>query len=292
MGYLYKLVDKKEIELANDGLISLSHPIFEFKGSEGEIISFAKRIYDRYKKQGLKVKPSDKDLEEIAQWIEMFKVTYQKGACLEGILSDAMIMFCGIMQGLCGYFTTINLFDTDNLKLYLDKNKLKKKIGVIRLDDSTFKTHHWRSSELDKPFEPFVGDSNDLRDYNGFTHPTKINYNEHYDDYNELLKIYNKDDVRKASNWFNNLPKQFEWQQEKRIIFLLRSLEKNSSRIGCDSVYKIDKTSINYQEFVFCKIIDAIDYCQKCPRFICLNVGKAKLTSFKIDDILKNNFYT
>lgn len=52
MGFLYKLVDKIEIGFANDGLISLSHPIFEFKGSEGRIINFAKRIYEKYLKQG------------------------------------------------------------------------------------------------------------------------------------------------------------------------------------------------------------------------------------------------
>lgn len=48
MGFLYKLVDEKEIEFAKDGLISLSHPIFQFKGSEGKFINFAKRIYDKY----------------------------------------------------------------------------------------------------------------------------------------------------------------------------------------------------------------------------------------------------
>lgn len=65
MGFLYKLVDEKEIEFANDGLISLSHPIFQFKGSEGKFINFAKRIYDKYTKQGQKIKPSPKDLDEI-----------------------------------------------------------------------------------------------------------------------------------------------------------------------------------------------------------------------------------
>ena len=46
MGFLYKLVDEKEIEFANDGLISLAHPIFQFKGSEGKFINFAKALYE------------------------------------------------------------------------------------------------------------------------------------------------------------------------------------------------------------------------------------------------------
>ena len=43
MGYIYKLIDEKEIQYAKNGIISLSHPIFEFKGTEGKFINFAKR---------------------------------------------------------------------------------------------------------------------------------------------------------------------------------------------------------------------------------------------------------
>lgn len=94
------------------------------------------------------------------------------------------------------------------------------------------------------------------------------------------------DSPRYASNWFNNLSKKYEWQQEKRIIFLLRSLEKNSSRIGCDSVYHYHRTG-SYEEKVYCKLIDAIDYYQTGPRFIYLNVGIDKLVSYKIDELIK-----
>ena len=34
MSFLYKLVDEKEKDMALNGVLSLSHPIFEFKGSE------------------------------------------------------------------------------------------------------------------------------------------------------------------------------------------------------------------------------------------------------------------
>ena len=280
MGFLYKLVDEKEIEFAKDGLISLSHPIFQFKGSEGKFINFAKRIYDKYTKQEKKIKPSPKDLDEIHEWIEVYKSTYGKGWHDEDIISESMIIFCGIMQGFCGYFTTIDLFDKKKLKSYLKKSKgsFKEKIGVLSLDDSIFEHyHHWRTSNLEMAFTPFAGDSNDLQDYNGFTHPTDIVYNTHYDDYNELLKIYNGNEVRHAHNWFNNLSAEYAWQQEKRIIFLVRSLEKNCSRTGCACVYNYHKEIESYEEKVYCNIIDAIDYCQKGPRFVYLNVGKDKL---------------
>lgn len=290
MGFIYKFVDEKEIEFANRGIISLSHPIFEFKGSEGEFISFAKRIYDKYEKQAEKIKPSQTDLKEIKEWIEAYKSTYGRGWSDEHIISESMIIFCGIMQGFCGYFTTIDLSDSKNLKSYLQKSKFKNKIGIIRLDDSVFEQHHhWRTNDLGKAFQPFDGAPNDLREYNGFTHPTKIIYTEHYDDYNELLRIYNGDKVRHASNWFNNLPKKYEWQHERRIIFLVRSLEKNSSRTGCDHVYRYHKKPESYEEIVYCKIVDAIDYYQKGPRFIYLNVGTDKLASYKIEDIINNN---
>lgn len=71
MGYLYKLVDEQGAENAKKILITLSHPIFEFKGSEGKFINFAKRIYDRYQKKGLGIKPTEKDLEDIKKWIDI-----------------------------------------------------------------------------------------------------------------------------------------------------------------------------------------------------------------------------
>lgn len=288
MGFLYKLVDKKEIEFANEGLISLSHPIFEFKGSEGKFINFAKRIYAKYKKRGLNLNPSKTDLNEIKEWIEAYSTTYGKGWSDEHINSESMIIFCGIMQGFCGYFTTIDLLDSNKLNSYCSKSRLKGKEAVLRLDDTIFEYyHHWRTSDLQKPFCPFDGDPSDLQDYNGYTHPTKIVYNAHFDDYKELLKIYNRDEVRHSSNWFNNLSDIYEWQQEERIIFLLESLEKNSSRIGCDSVFK--RPINNYEELVYCKIVDAIDYCEKGPRFIYLNVGRDNLKLLNINEILKNS---
>lgn len=282
MGYLYKLVDEKEIKLAKEGKISLSHPIFEFKGSEGKFINFAKRIYDKYKVKGLNIKPSPADLQEIKEWIDLYKSTFGDGFKDEDIVSESMIIFCGIMQGFCGYFTTINLFEKNNLRSFLEKNKLKNKTSILRLDDSIFKYHHWRTSDLKEAFSPFKGDSNDLQEYNGFTHPIDIIYNAHYDDYKELLKIYNKDEIRYAHNWFNNLSKEYEWQQEKRIIFLVRSLEKNSFRTGCNRVYNYGKVIESYQELVYCKLVDAIDYCQKGPRFVYLNVGKDKLSLYDL----------
>ena len=62
MGYIYKLIDDKELQYAQNGIISLSHPIFEFKGTEGNFINFAKRIYDRYLKRDLEIKPTDADI--------------------------------------------------------------------------------------------------------------------------------------------------------------------------------------------------------------------------------------
>ena len=237
MGYIYKLIDETELQYAKDGKISLSRSIFEFKGTEGKFINFAKRIYDRYLKRGLKIKPTEADIQEITQWFNVYKSTYGTDVKDEDIISESMIVFCGIIQSFCGYFTTINLFDKEQLKCFFEKNNLKDKKYILELDDSVFENHHWRTDDLKNPFTPFRGSSKDFCDYNGFTHPTDIVYNANYDDYNELLKIYNRDEVRSPHNWFNNLSKEFEWQKEKRIIFSLRSLEKNCSRIGCDYVY-------------------------------------------------------
>ena len=277
MGYLYKLIDEKELEFAKDGKISFSHPIFAFTNSEGNFIKFAKSIYKEYKKQGLKIKPKDEDLEEIAKWINIYKTTYGDAFKSQDIISESMIIFCGIMQGYCGYFTTVDLFDKEQLTPYLIKNKLRDKEYVLKLDESVFENNHWRTDDLTEVFAPWDGNPDDLGGFNGFAHPTDIVYNVNYDDYNELLKIYNSDELRHAHNWFNNLSQEFEWQKEKRIIFLLRSLEKNSSRIGCDRVYRCCEDNEDYVKRVFCNIIDAIDYCHKGPPYIYLKVGLDKL---------------
>ena len=71
MSFLYKLVDEKEKDMALNGVLSLSHPIFEFQGSEGKFINFAHRIYKKYNSKGLAIKPSKKDLEDLKEWIEI-----------------------------------------------------------------------------------------------------------------------------------------------------------------------------------------------------------------------------
>lgn len=287
MGYIYKLIDEKELQYAQDGKISLSHPIFEFKGTEGKFINFAKRIYDRYLKIGLEIKPTDADIQEITQWFNIFKSTYPTKVEDKDIISESMIVFCGIVQGFCGYFSKINLFDKEQLICFLEKNKLRDKKYVLELDDSVFENHHWRTDDLNKPFTPFYGDSNDFYDYNGFTHPTDIVYNANYNDYTELLKIYNGDEIRSSHNWFNNLSKEFEWQKEERIIFLLQSLEKNCIRVGCDHVYhSVSGTSSN-AENVYRNMVDAIDYCEKGPRYVYLKVGTDYLKWISIEEILK-----
>lgn len=291
MDYIYKIVDKVELDYAKDGILSLSHPIFEFKGSEGEFINFAKSIYDKYQKNDkcLDIKPSETDLKKIKEWIDVYKKTYGPDFKDVDINSESMIIFCGIMQAFCGYYTTKNLLDKEILREYLKLNgsKLKNKIAVIKINAKIFNDHHWHTDNLSKPFIPYKGVPDNLQGFNGFTHPISIVYKQNYDDYNELLSIYNGDELRHSCNWFNNLSKEYEWQSEYRLVFLLNSLEKNSSRIGCPRVYKYNKIITKWEELVYCNLVDAINYCQKGPRFIYINVGKTNIESFNISEIVE-----
>lgn len=273
MKYIYKLIDTYELELAQKNIISFSHPIFEFKGSEGKFINFAKNIYDEYIRKGLKIKPKQKDLIDIKQWYNVYKKTYGNKFNDWDIKSESMIIFCGIMQGFCGCFTTANLFDKSIRDNYLSKCKLKNKIAVIKINENVFEHLHWRSKKVEGEYVRFDGYPNDCNDFNGFMHPTEIKYSKNYDDYNELLKIYNSNELRNSSTWFNILSDNFEWQKEKRIIFLLKSLEPNSSRTGCDVVYKPQRPYISWEEVVYGKIVDAIDYCSKGPRYVSLKLN-------------------
>ena len=276
MGYLYKLIDKKGFEDSKKGIISLSHPIFEFKGSEGKFINFAKRIYDKYKKNGLNIEPSETDLKEIKEWCSIYKKTYSEklGEFNDSdIKSESMIIFCGIMQCFCGYFTTENLDDEQTRKNYISKSELKDKIAYIKIDENILNHSHWRSKNVDGEYEQFCGFPDDYHDYNGFLHLLTITYSEKYNDYNELLKIYNNDKLRYSSTWFDILPQKYSWQKEKRLLFSLRSFEPNSSRTGCETVYKSKKQVSSWEEVVYGKIVDAIHYCINGPRFIYLRLN-------------------
>ena len=99
MSFLYKLVDEKEKDMALDGVLSLSHPIFEFQGSEGKFINFAHRIYKSIIVKDL-LSSLQKDLEDIKEWIEIYKKHMAKGLMIGDINSESMITFCG-MQGFC-----------------------------------------------------------------------------------------------------------------------------------------------------------------------------------------------
>jgi hypothetical protein len=284
MGFLYKLIDKKGLEDAKRGIISLSHPIFEFKGSEGKFINFAKRIYDKYQIKGLKIKPSTIDLKDIKEWVEIYKNTYGDGFNDCDIDSESMIIFCGIMQAFCGYFTTEDLSDAVTKKEYLSNSHLKDKIAIIRIDENVFNHLHWRSSNVGGEYTRFHGDSDDLKDYNGFMHPTTIKYSINYDDYNELLKIYNGDELRHSNAWFNILSKDYEWQKERRLLFLIRSFEPNSSRIGCKTVYKPNQKCTSWEEVVYGNIVDAIDYCNNGPRYISLQLNEGEIEILNLND--------
>jgi hypothetical protein len=284
LGYLYKLVDKKGLEDAEKGIISLSHPIFEFKGSEGKFINFAKRIYDKYQKKGLEIEPSETDLEDIKEWIEIYKKTYGESLKDSDINSESMIIFCGIMQGFCGYFTTEDLSDEVTKNEYLSKSQLKDKIAIIRIDEEVFNHLHWRSLNVGGEYTKFYGDPDDIMNFNGFMHPTTIKYTRNYDDYNELLTIYNSDQLRHSNTWFNILSNEYEWQKEKRLLFLIRSLEPNSSRIGCKTVYKTDQKCTSWEEVVYGNIFDAIYYCCNGPRFISLKLDDGKIEIINLND--------
>lgn len=219
MTFLYKLLDETTTELAKKGLISLSRPLFEFQNTEGKIIDFAKEIYKKYKKSGLNVKPSPTDFNNIKEWIEYYKSSYGPNWRDEDLKSEIMIFFDTYMQTYCGYFTDINLFDPNKLKSFLEKNKLRNKISVLRIDSSTLnKINHWRTNDLNEPFRLFSGASNDYQDYNGFSEIKEVDYNQKFTYPLELLNEYNSKELRTGCMRFICLPTQFDRQNEKRFF--------------------------------------------------------------------------
>ena len=270
MGNIYKLVDVIELNNAKNNVISFSRPSFEFKGSEGSILKFSKRIYKKYVKQGLNIKPSAKDLEDIRKWSDIFRQTYNDQIDDYDMITDSKIMFCLYMQSYCAYFTNVNLFDNDNRNNYLSKSKLKNKIAVIKINEEKLQHLHWRSKVVKGPYLKFEGDENHLLDFNCYLHRCNIKYLPNYNDYETLLKRYNSK-TRYLHTWFDLLSEEFLWQQEERLIITLNSFEKNASRLGCDKVY--NRTNSNsLEEKIYCNLIDAFYYGLNGPKYIDLQL--------------------
>lgn len=85
--------------------------------------------------------------KKIKEWIDVYKKTYGPDFKDVDINSESMIIFCGIMQAFCGYYTTKNLLDKEILREYLKLNgsKLKNKIAVIKINTKIFNDHHWHT---------------------------------------------------------------------------------------------------------------------------------------------------
>ncbi len=283
MGYLYKLVDNNGLENAKKNLISFSRPMFEFKGSEGKILKFSNRIYAKYSKKKLEVKPSKTDLKEIKKWIDTFKKTYGEELSDYDMDSESRIMFCLYMQTYCAYFTRENLFDDKIRNDFIEKFGLTDKVAVITINEDVLNHLHWHSTELCGSFTKFYGDSDCMSGFNGFLHLHAIEYTENYDDCKFLLERYNTK-VRRISSWFNLLSKTYEYQKEIRLIFTLNSFEPNSSTLAFEKVYHdYDDDSIEFK--IYKNLIAAFYYKDKLsPSFINL-----KLDSKDIEILMLEN---
>lgn len=193
MGYIYKLVDEIELNNAKKNIISFSRPIFEFMGSEGNILNFVKRISKKYndKEKRLNIKPSAKDLGEIVNWVKIFNETYGDDLNDSDIITDSEIMFCLYMQTYCGYFTNVNLFNEDDRREFLSKSRLKKKIAVIRIDEERLNHLHWQSKKVEGPFIKFYGSDDSISNFNCYLHIFNVEYSQNFKDYETLLKRYN-----------------------------------------------------------------------------------------------------
>lgn len=290
MIFLYKLLDETTTELARKGLISLSRPIFEFKGTEGKIIDFAKAINEKYVKLGLNVEPSPADFEEIKVWIEQYKSSYGSDWRDEDLKSEIMIFFGTYMQTYCGYFTDIDLFDPNNLKSFLKNNRLRNKVSVLKINCSPLnKINHWQTNDLNKPFRLFSGASDYLQGYNGFSEIKEVNYDQKFAYPEELLSKFNSKGIRTFCDRFVSLPTQFDRQREKRLFLRLRSLGKNSSTLACPHAYcKFDnKEIISNEELVYYNVIDAIHYYHNTPKYLQLDIGVQCMSIKLISDIIK-----
>ena len=280
MGYLYKLVDEKAFNAAKNGEILLSRPIFEFKGSEGCIINFAKNIEKRINN----IEFTEEDNKEIGKWVKAFRESCPQSISDQDLQTECSIMFYGILSAYCGYFTKTDLDDLKIRKEYIKKNKgLKKKVGYIKIDENDFpQQSHWRSARNEFRYKIFAGDSNDLKDRNGFLHIVGVEYIKDNLKYLTHLMKFNSCPVRKAHYWFSLVDEKFQAQNEKRLIFLTRSLEPDKSTIAAPrKTHKYKSSSIN--EKIFYIMVDTINYCTlQATRHISLILSPNKIITKSI----------
>lgn len=285
MGYLYKLVDKTTLEMAQHGKLSLSRPIFEFKGSEGNIIHFAKKINNRLCKNK-SIEPTINDINEIKQWIEDYKSTQKETYSLQiddfDLISDSRILFYIVMSAYCGYFTKTNLDDLTTRSRFIQENDgLKNKIGYIRIEESCIPGQsRWRSAPKEFRYVRYDGDYNDVNNLNGFLHRFDVEYMEN-DSYAHL-KIFNGQQLRRVHYLFTLLDKKFAKQNETRLIFLPQSLEENLSTVAAP-IQEGDSGFDSLEERIFYIAVKTIEYCQKtCPKYIYLQLASQEIQMEKL----------
>lgn len=277
MGYIYKLIDEQALLDAREGKISLSRPIFEFKGSEGNIVNFAKGIIKRFSETET-YDFTTKDREEIVKWLDAFRKSYSTDIEDEDIITEACIIFYGILSAYCGYFTKTNLSNSVIRKEFINSNPgLHNKVGYIKIDESFLPSQsHWRSLSDNYVYERFNGDVDDLSENNGFLHPIDVEYIDNSKDYYTHLRKFNNSDFREAHLWFTLIDNKYCNQNEKRLVFLLRSLKPNSCRIAAPSKYNLKTDSID--EKIFGVMVDTIDYClNEGKEFIYLKLDKKNI---------------
>ena len=292
MKYIYKLIDLTEKELADRGLVSLSHPIFKFKGSEGKILDWAKSVFDDYNKYGLNLQPRSSILEKIRKWVEAYRISYGRPLNNLDLLTESRVMFCVFMNHFCGYYTSINLFNNKQLAKYLklNNNSLPNKKYVLRIaiDDDVFQKSRWKSNSKELIFERNYESITSLNGIVGYLSIFDVEYIPDAYSYQKLLEIYNKEDWRSAITWYNFLPEKFNWQKEIRLIFALESLNKNQALRACDRVYNIRRDNLTIEEQLFCFMVDSIHYAKNHDDYACLKLSSEKI---KIKKIEEDSFY-
>lgn len=289
MGYIYRLVNNEEMELAKEGKILLRRPFLSEFHSEGKFINFIKDIHNHILKINNNndnvVNPTKDEISKINKWIESYEKN-NKGISEDDLKSNSEIIFTQIMHGYCSYYTKENLFDEKTREKYCKENKSisEYKVGSIRIDEEIIDKKHWHSNNSNSEYERKNQDSECFNGYNAFSHLLDINYIQRYNDYDELLKLFCNEQNLKIC--FNVLSDKYKPQKEKRILLHLYSFIKNTISTGYpkdEIILKEEIQPIKTQK-VFLKAANAAYYSVKnAPNSILLNLGTNAIDYFEFN---------
>lgn len=286
MEYIYKLLDKRTVELlAKKSIISLSRPFCAFK-SEGKGFKVFRMMQEEMQKAiSLPLlQTNEKLLKETHRWVCGYinsippdlKAEYPRIECIKSDLLIAMTIY---FQTYCGYFTTLDLCDKSVRTNYSEKNKklCENKIGFARIPiaENNLDKTYWISKE-DEGYCFSCDPQQDRKEAFGCIRGSLHIHDVEYSGPENLkapYNVFNENGSRRSSSLLKYVDNNYCNQNEKRLMLRIPSYRPNETVLGFPIHYSPEKPC-SFDEQMLCTIYGICSEANKYPEYVYLSIDE------------------